>query len=98
MSRANATQARAQLAYGPGHSAFDITPADATQLQQNSEDVTVRAIFVGGAGNVTGKVFTESGAAATVTFAGVAAGTVLNIAFIEVHSTGTTATSIVGLL
>jgi len=98
MSRKNSTEARAQLAYGPGHSAFSITPHDTNHLQQNSEDVVCRGIYVGGAGDVTGEVFTESGAAATVTFTAVGAGTVLNVAFTHVHSTATTATAIVGLL
>jgi len=97
MARANATQARAQLAYGPGHSPFSITPHATNHLQQNSEDVTVRAIYVGGAGDVTGTVFTESGTATEQTFTGVAAGTVLNVAFTHINTTST-ATLMIGLL
>ena len=84
--------------YGPGHSAFSITPADATNLQQNSRDVIVRGVYVGGLGDVTGKVWTESGSEATVTFSAVPAGTVLNVAFTQIHSTNTTATLLIGLL
>lgn len=98
MGRLNATLARAQLAYGPGHSPFDVVPNDTNHLQQNGEDIILRALYVGGLGNVTGKVFTESGAAATVTFNNVPAGSTLHFAFIEVHATGTTATLMLGLL
>lgn len=97
-AKTQGTKARAALAYGPGHSPFAITPADATQLQQDSEDVTCRAIYVGGLGDVTGKIFTESGTADTITFSNVPAGSTLHFAFIEVHATGTTATDIVGFL
>ncbi len=97
-NRTNATQSRAALAYGPGHSAFAVTPSNTAHLQQNGQDVIVRGVFVGVAGNITGEVFTESGTAATVAFVGLAAGTVLNVAFTHIHVTGTTATSIVGLL
>lgn len=96
--RTNATQSRASLAYGPGHSAFVIVPHDTNHLQQNSEDVTLRAIYVGGLGNVTGRVFTESGLPVTVTFSNVPAGSTLHFAFIEVHATLTTATLMLGLL
>ncbi len=84
--------------YGPGHSAFAITPNDANQLQQNSRDVVVRAIYVGSLGDVTGKIITESGAEATVTFKNVPAGSTLHFAFVEVHVTLTTASDIIGLL
>lgn len=97
MGRINSTEARANLAYGPGHSAFAITPHATNHLQQNSEDVVVRAIYVGVSGDITGKVLTESGAAATIAFLAVPVG-VLNVAFFEIHITGTTATDMVGLL
>ena len=98
MGRASSSQARAALAYGPGHSPFVIVPHDTNHLQQNSEDITLRALYVGGLGNVTGKIFTESGAAVTVTFENVPAGSTLHFAWIEVHSTLTTATLMIGLL
>lgn len=96
--RTNATQSRASLAYGPGHSAFAIVPHNTNHLQQNSEDVTLRAIYVGGLGNVTGRVFTESGAAVTQTWFNVPAGSTLHFAFIEIHVIGTTATNMLGFL
>lgn len=96
--RTNATQSRAALAYGPGHSAFAVIPHDTNRLQQNSEDVTLRAIYVGGLGDVTGRVFTESGSPVTLTWFNVPAGSTLHFAFIEVHATGTTATNILAFL
>jgi hypothetical protein len=53
----------------------------------------VRAIYVGGAGNVV--VITPSGA--VVTFSGVPAGSVLPVRAVRVNSTDTTATNMVGL-
>jgi len=52
-----------------------------------------RALYIGGAGNVS--VVMAGGA--TVTFAGVSAGTILPIRVDRVRSTDTTATSIVAL-
>ncbi len=59
----------------------------------NSTVVAFSALFVGGAGNLA--VVTAGGD--SVTFTGVLAGTVLNIAVTKVMSTGTTATNITGL-
>lgn len=98
MARLNATLARAQELYGPGHSPFDIVPNDVNHLQQGGEDIICRALYVGGAGDVTGRVFTESGIPAIVTFTAVPAGATLHFAFIEVHATDTTATLMIGLL
>lgn len=67
--------------------AFSITPADADM------STPARALYVGGAGNVA--VVTTGGD--SVTFVGVAAGTVLPVSVRRVSSTGTTATSIVGM-
>lgn len=67
-----------------------ITKSDSTVLAPPA-----RAIYVGGAGDLAVRM---SGDATTPTFVGVAAGTVLPISVDKVLSTGTTATSIVGLL
>lgn len=91
------TEIRASLPYGPGHSAFDISPHDTNQIEQNGQPVTLRAVYVGGAGNITGKVMTEFGASATVTFTAVPAGTILNVAFTHIHTTSS-ATLMIGLL
>jgi len=52
-----------------------------------------RALYVGGAGDV--KVVTVGGS--TVIFSAVPAGTILPVAVVRVFSTGTTATSLVGM-
>ena len=72
---------------GPATKAYTITPADSELTDW------LRAIYVGGAGNV--KVTTTSDDA--VTFSGVPAGTVLPICVKQIWSTGTTATLMVGL-
>lgn len=65
-----------------------ITPSD-------SDLVTpVRALYIGGSGNVT---INDTGGGA-VTFAGVQAGSILPVMARRVWATGTTATSIVGLI
>lgn len=74
--------------HSPAMNAQEITPADGADLTYQA-----RSLYVGGAGNV--KVTTVGGD--TVTFVGVAAGTVLPVLVKRVFSTGTTATSIVGL-
>jgi len=92
------TKDRADLAYGPGHSAIAVTPHDTNPLVDvNGETITARAIYVGVSGNITGKVMTPNGTAGTVAFLSVPIG-ILNVAFEEIHATGTTATDIVALL
>jgi hypothetical protein len=74
-----------------GHPAVDavaVTPSDSVDLVNMS-----RALWVGGAGNIS--VIMHSGA--TVTFSGIAAGTLLPIRVSRVRSTGTTATNILAL-
>ena len=73
----------------PGGGAFAITPHDINELAY-----VTRALWVGGAGNV--KVTMENGD--TVTFSGVAAGTMLPIRARLVFSTGTTATLMIGVV
>lgn len=70
-------------------SAFAITPNNNYEY-----DKPTRAIYVGGAGDLT-VVMAVNGK--TVTFTAVPGGTVLPIAVSKVRSTDTTATAIVGL-
>lgn len=80
-----------QIQSGPAGYAVAVTPSDSANVTTSFE---VRALYVGGAGNVAVR-FPGSGTA--VTFVGVAAGTVLPIQAVRVMSTNTTATSIVAL-
>lgn len=73
---------------GPARSFFDITPTDDTDLS-----VIPRAVYVGGAGDLT---ITDADGT-TVTLVAVPAGTLLPIMPVRVESTNTTATDIVGL-
>lgn len=59
----------------------------------NSTEVAYSAIYVGSTGNVA----VETPAGDTVTFVGVPTGGIIPICAVKVLSTGTTATSIVGL-
>jgi hypothetical protein len=73
-------------------SALDITPINAAAVTPNDTvSQSGVALYVGGVGNVT--LVTEGGD--TVLFTAVPAGTVLNIRFIRINSTGTTATLMV---
>jgi len=72
----------------PANRAFAVTPADGSDFA-----VAARAIWVGGAGDV--KLTTFGGD--TVTLVGVTAGCLIPVRVSRVFSTGTTATSIVGL-
>ncbi len=73
---------------GPAGSAFAITKSDVTVFAQPT-----RALFIGGAGAVSVRMLDQ----ATVTFAAIPAGTTIPIRVDKVLSTGTDATSIVGL-
>jgi hypothetical protein len=73
---------------GPAENFFSITPSDSVDLIR-----TPRAIYIGGAGNVVVRITGE----ASVTFQGLAAGTILPIRCDRVLATGTTATNLVGL-
>lgn len=72
----------------PAIAATAITPNDSTDLAN-----ATRAIYVGGAGSLA-VVFVEG---QSVTFSGVAAGTILPLRLSRVLATGTTATGLVGL-
>ncbi len=82
---------------GPATKVAAITPSDVTDLT----GLHLRALWVGGAGNValiaTGDT-TNSGAGTAVTIFGIPAGTVLPISAKKVMATGTTATNIAGLI
>lgn len=71
----------------PAIDALAITPSDSVTFG------ATRAIYVGGAGALA--VTLVSGA--SVTFNGVPAGAILDLAVTQVRATGTTATNIVGL-
>jgi hypothetical protein len=73
---------------GPIENGFSVTPSDGSDQPQVS-----RAIWVGGAGNLS--VVTRGGD--TITFVGVPSGTLIPIRAKRIRSTGTTATSIVAL-
>ena len=70
--------------------AFAVTPSDAADLA-----MPAKALYIGGSGNVVG---IPEDSAASVTFTGVVAGSVLPVRFKRVLATGTTATGLVGLV
>lgn len=72
----------------PAEYAASVTPNDSTDLAQST-----RGIYVGATGDL--KVDTVGGS--TITFVGLAAGIIHPIRAKRVYSTGTTATSIVGV-
>lgn len=87
--RYDTDQARQLTALASATKAVSVTPND------NSDLATVsRAIWVGGAGSLAVILAEDSSA---VTFAGVAAGTLLPLRAKRVMSTNTTATSIVAV-
>lgn len=73
----------------PALGAFPVTPNDSTDLA-----TTARALYVGGAGNVS--IDDLSGRTAVV-FTAVPAGMILPVRAKRVRATGTTATNIVAL-
>ena len=72
-----------------GVSAFTITPSNATNFTRSA-----RAIYVGGAGDITA-VFADNTA---VLFKAVPQGSVLPIEVKRINATGTTATLLVGIV
>jgi hypothetical protein len=72
----------------PAEHAETVTPSDSTDLV-----VVSRALWIGGAGNIS--VVMASGA--TVTFSGIVAGTLLPIRVSRVKATSTTATNIIAV-
>lgn len=73
----------------PAQRAFAVTPANS----DFANEVQARALYVGGAGDVT--VVTVGND--TVTFAAVPAGTILPVSVKQVRATGTTASNLVAL-
>lgn len=73
----------------PAMTAAAVTPNDSNDLA-----VTARALYVGGAGDLS---LVLVGDTAAVTFAAVPAGSVLPLRVKRVRATGTTATAIVAL-
>ncbi len=73
----------------PATRALAITPSDTVNLTFFS-----RAIYVGGAGNISVVMLNDS----TVTFIGLLAGSVLPVRVKRVNSAGTTATNLIALL
>lgn len=71
----------------PGYRFAEVTPSDTAELGN------VRALYVGGAGNL--EIVGQDGTAAT--FTGVLSGTTLPVQALKVMSTGTTATGIVAI-
>ena len=69
---------------------LEITPGNAT----NPYAVGYRALWVGGAGNIS-VLFVDG---TTATLSGILAGTLLPICFTRINATGTTATLLVALL
>lgn len=72
-----------------GQHCISITPSDSVAVAD-----TLRALYIGGAGNVAIKATTDSTA---VTFVGVPAGSILPVSANYVMATNTTATNIVGI-
>lgn len=73
---------------GPSGGSVAVTPNDATAIPVG------RALYVGGAGNITGRLADDG---ADTVFNGVAAGQILPCRFKLIKSTGTTATGLVVL-
>lgn len=74
---------------GPAAHAFAVTPNDSTDLSE-----TTRALYVGTSGSVAAVMASGT----TVTFASVQSGTTLPVRVTRVLATGTTASTIVGLV
>lgn len=79
---------RAEDVTAPARHGFAVTPNDATDLVADS-----RAIYVGGAGTLAVQLV----GGGTVSFAGLAAGTLLPVRVRRVLATGTSATQLVAL-
>jgi hypothetical protein len=88
MTAVDAFSSRSMGSNGPASSAFAITPHNTNEL-----DYVTREIYVGGAGNIA--VVMVSGD--EVTFTAVPAGSRLPYRVKQVKSTGTTATSLIGV-
>ena len=73
----------------PARSCFAVTPSDTGELP-----LLPKALYIGGGGSLVVRAIDSD---ADVTFANVAAGTILDIRIIAVRATGTTATNLIGL-
>ena len=73
----------------PAVNGFAVTPSDSADFA-----FATRAIYVGGAGTVVAVLFPSG---AVLTFVGATAGSILPVRASRVNSTGTTATSLLGL-
>lgn len=73
---------------GPALTAFAVTPDDGTDLTEAS-----RAVYIGTAGNLSVKMLSGE----VVTFAGLAAGTLLPVRVSRIRATGTSAGNIIAL-
>lgn len=85
---ADATFNRAAELDSPAWDATAVTAADSDLAR-----IPTRGVYVGGAGNLAVKM----AGGTTLTFTGVAAGTILPIRVDQIRSTSTTATAIVAL-
>jgi len=74
-----------------GTDALSVTPSDSDNLPENTSKDPVRAVWIGGAGNL--RVNMADGT--DVTLVGAVAGSLIPISVTKVWSTSTTATSIV---
>lgn len=92
MSLTDDFQNMAESLTAPSDNAVAVTPNDSTDLANRP-----RALWIGGAGNLVVHMRDATGAAASVTFSNVAAGTLLPIRPSRVLNTGTTASSIVAV-
>jgi hypothetical protein len=76
-------------AESPARASAAITPDNTTELES-----IPKAIYVGNGGNITGQLIGDT---EDVVFTGVPTGAILPVQFKLIKSTGTTASSIVGL-
>lgn len=83
---------KSELLDSPADNAAAVTPNDSTDLA-----VVPRGLYVGGAGTLIVHMKDAAGDAASVSFVGVAGGSLLPIRPSRVLSTGTTATNIVAV-
>ena len=75
--------------YGTAMDAKAVTPSDTADLP----DGPSRALYVGGAGNIS----LITGGGSTITFSNVNSGYVLPLEVVRVRATGTTATNLVAI-
>ena len=81
------------MAYRNADATVAATGATAVTPNDTTDVLTTRSLYIGGAGDL--KAIMEDGG--TITFVGLAAGTILPVQVTRVFATDTTATNIVGL-